>query len=54
MKYWNLEPYMGFGAAAHSDFDGCRYSIYKGYQRLYTRGLRGRVNNDEMGEIKLM
>ncbi|MBQ2118926.1 MAG: radical SAM family heme chaperone HemW [Clostridia bacterium] len=25
MKYWNSEPYLGFGAAAHSDFGGCRY-----------------------------
>ncbi|GHV07998.1 coproporphyrinogen III oxidase [Clostridia bacterium] len=27
MKYWTLQPYMGFGPSAHSDFDGRRYSI---------------------------
>ncbi len=26
MKYWKTEPYVGFGAAAHSFFDGVRYA----------------------------
>lgn len=26
LKYWMSMPYMGIGAAAHSDFGGCRYS----------------------------
>ncbi|MCD8331943.1 MAG: coproporphyrinogen III oxidase, partial [Oscillospiraceae bacterium] len=26
LKYWQLEPYMGFGPGAHSDFGGRRYS----------------------------
>ena len=25
MKYWRVEPYIGIGAAAHSDFGGVRY-----------------------------
>ncbi len=29
LKYWNCEPYLGFGAAAYSDFEGCRF----GYTR---------------------
>lgn len=27
LKYWTLQPYMGFGPSAHSDFDGRRFSI---------------------------
>ncbi len=27
MKYWRLEPYLGFGPGAHSDFAGRRYSF---------------------------
>lgn len=26
MKYWTRAPYLGFGAAAHSFFDGCRWA----------------------------
>ena len=26
LRYWNLEPYIGFGPGAHSDFGGRRYS----------------------------
>lgn len=29
LKYWNCEPYLGFGASAYSDFAGCRF----GYTR---------------------
>ena len=53
MKYWNLEPYMGFGAAAHSDFDGRRYSYVKDV-RAYISGVGGGESIvDEMGEIPL-
>ncbi len=31
-KYWTLEPYIGFGAAAHSDFGSKRYNIVKDIQ----------------------
>ena len=27
LRYWRLEPYLGFGPAAHSDFGGARFSI---------------------------
>ena len=27
LKYWMGRPYMGLGAAAHSDFGGCRYAF---------------------------
>jgi len=26
LRYWNLQPYIGFGPGAHSDFGGSRYS----------------------------
>ncbi len=32
LKYWTLQPYMGFGPAAHSDFDGRRFSIIRDLQ----------------------
>ncbi len=35
LKYWQLEPYMGFGPGAHSDFGGRRYS--------YIRDLEGYI-----------
>ncbi|MDR0294381.1 MAG: radical SAM family heme chaperone HemW [Oscillospiraceae bacterium] len=38
-KYWTLEPYVGFGAAAHSDFGGKRYSFIKDIQ-AYIDGVR--------------
>jgi oxygen-independent coproporphyrinogen-3 oxidase len=38
-KYWTLEPYVGFGAAAHSDFGNKRYSFVKEV-REYIDGVR--------------
>lgn len=38
-KYWTLEPYIGFGAAAHSDFGGKRYAFVKD-ARAYIDGVR--------------
>jgi len=53
MKYWNLEPYLGFGAAAHSDFDGRRYSYIRDVAG-YIEGIRsGGAVIDESGEIKI-
>ena len=43
MRYWMGEPYMGMGAAAHSDFGGCRYSYVadlEGYIRGMSQGTR--------------
>lgn len=43
LKYWMGMPYMGMGAAAHSDFGNCRYayvSDLEGYIRGMTEGTR--------------
>lgn len=37
LKYWNAQPYLGFGAAAHSFFDGKRFA----YARDLNAFLRG-------------
>ncbi|MCL2031416.1 MAG: radical SAM family heme chaperone HemW [Oscillospiraceae bacterium] len=41
-KYWTLEPYIGFGPAAHSDFGGKRYS--------HARDLDAYIRNIEAGD----
>lgn len=33
LRYWNGQPYMGVGPAAHSDFGGCRYSYVRDLER---------------------
>ena len=38
LKYWMSMPYMGIGAAAHSDFGGCRYSYVSSVDG-YIRGV---------------
>ena len=38
LKYWMGRPYVGLGAAAHSDFGGCRYS--------FVRDLDGYIRGD--------
>jgi len=38
LKYWMGLEYMGFGAAAHSDFGGCRYSCVRDLEG-YIRGV---------------
>ena len=45
-KYWRLEPYMGFGPAAHSDFSERRYSFVRDL-RQYIDGVK---NSDEIVE----
>lgn len=40
LKYWMGRPYVGLGAAAHSDFGGCRYSFVKDVEG-YIRGVLG-------------
>lgn len=44
LKYWKLEPYLGFGPAAHSDFGGRRYS----YVRDLNAYIEGIENNGEI------
>ncbi len=51
LKYWMGEPYVGLGAAAHSDFGGCRYSFVRDLDG-YIRGvLEGGKLLDEMDRI---
>ncbi len=51
LKYWMGRPYIGIGAAAHSDFGGCRYSFVRDIER-YIRGVMGDERIlDEMNEI---
>jgi oxygen-independent coproporphyrinogen-3 oxidase len=38
-KYWTLEPYIGFGASAHSDFGNKRYGFVKDIN-AYIDGVR--------------
>lgn len=51
LKYWMGRPYIGIGAAAHSDFGGCRYSFVRDLEQ-YIRGVQGDEQIlDEMNEI---
>lgn len=51
LKYWMGRPYIGIGAAAHSDFGGCRYSFVRDLEQ-YIRGVQGDEQIlDEMSEI---
>ena len=51
LKYWMGRPYVGLGAAAHSDFGGCRYSFVRDLEG-YIRGVLGDGRLvDEMDEI---
>lgn len=38
LKYWNSEPYLGFGPAAHSFFDGKRYYYPRDIHAFLTGG----------------
>ena len=38
LKYWMGLPYIGIGAAAHSDFGGCRYAYVRDLEQ-YIRGM---------------
>ncbi len=44
LKYWMGQPYMGIGAAAHSDFGGCRYA----YVRDVNGYIRGVLEGGEL------
>ena len=51
LKYWMGRPYVGLGAAAHSDFGGCRYSFVRDLEG-YIRGVLGDGKLlDDMDEI---
>ena len=51
LRYWRLEPYIGFGSAAHSDCFGARYSNVRDLEG-YIRGIElGGTVLDEYEEI---
>ena len=39
LRYWRMEPYLGFGPGAHSDFGGRRYSFVRDLEG-YIQGVR--------------
>ena len=47
LKYWLLQPYMGFGPGAHSDFGGRRYSFVRDLEGYIKGILEGGVLVDE-------
>ncbi len=51
MKYWMGHPYMGLGAAAHSDFGGRRYSFLCDLDQYIDRMLQGDAVVDESEQI---
>ena len=51
MKYWMGHPYMGLGAAAHSDFGGRRYSFVSDLDSYIQGMLQGGEVVDESEEI---
>lgn len=51
MKYWMGRPYMGLGAAAHSDFGGRRYSFVSDLDAYIQGMLSGDEVVDESEEI---
>ena len=51
MKYWMGHPYMGLGAAAHSDFGGRRYSFLSDLDQYIDHMLQGDAVVDESEQI---
>ena len=51
LKYWMGRPYVGLGAAAHSDFGGRRYSWVRDLEGYITGVLQGGRLLDDMDEI---
>lgn len=47
LKYWLLQPYMGFGPGAHSDFGGRRYSFLRDLEGYIQGVLKGGALVDE-------
>ena len=47
LKYWNTQPYMGFGPGAHSDFGGRRYSHIRDLDGYIRQVLAGEEPVDE-------
>ncbi len=54
LKYWQLDPYIGIGPSAHSDFGGKRYSNVRSLE-VYCDGVRnGDSVIDEMTAVPLL
>ena len=51
LKYWNLDDYMGFGASAHSNIGGVRYSYTSSISRYINGILKDESILDEYEEI---
>ena len=51
LRYWRLEPYLGFGPAAHSDCYGARYSNVRDLESYITGIELGGAVLDEYEEI---
>ena len=51
LRYWRLEPYLGFGPAAHSDCFGARYSNVRDLESYVTGIELGGAVLDEYEEI---
>lgn len=51
MKYWTLQPYIGFGPAAHSDFGGRRYAHVKSLEEYVSGISNGDAVISEMNVI---
>ncbi len=51
LRYWMGLPYVGLGAAAHSDFGGCRYSYVRDLDAYIDGVLNGGRLLDEMDRI---
>ncbi len=48
LKYWHLEPYLGFGPAAYSFFEGKMFSYVKNVERFIMTAERSEALLDEM------
>lgn len=51
MKYWRLDDYMAFGAAAHANINGLRYSHIRDIQKYIDAVMAGDDLIDEADEI---
>ncbi len=47
LKYWKLEPYIGIGASAHSDFGGRRYFCPDDIEGFMSAGVQRRECEDD-------
>ena len=53
LKYWQIEEYIGFGPAAHSDFGGWRYSVARDLEGYINGVLAGGAIIEESEQIPL-